>query len=176
MGQGSVQEVPKLADPYASLPRLGAWEIRRKARCFTERTAVAVDGFAIRHSTMMSDPAFVALGAMFEAMEMSGTLPKQTELVMVALLPKPAGGFRPIGLYPAVYRPWGRCRRDLAVSWERSNDRHYYAAGQHTGAGDVIWRQAMLSEAGVQQGLCCASVLWDMAKFYESFRHEQLLQ
>ena len=174
-GEAEPKELPVCADPHPALPRLGAWELRRNAQRFSGRTAVSVDGFAMRHFALLSDPALEVLAVLLEAVEKAGHLPRQVELVMIALLPKASGGWRPIGLFPGIYRLWGRCRRPWAVAWERAHDRHYYAAGQHTGAGDVVWRQAVLSEAGVQQGFCSASVLWDMAKFYESFRHDWLL-
>ena len=96
-------------------------------------------------------------------------MPRQIERVLVALLPKASGGFRPIGLFPSLYRLWGRVRRPMAARWEQSHSRDYFAAGQYAGATDVVWRQAVLSEAGALSGQVAFSVLWDMSNIYECF-------
>ena len=123
----------------------------------------------MKRSQHLSDEALHILAILFEAMELSACLPRQIEKVLIALLPKSSGGFRPIGLFPAVYRLWGRSRRRLAKEWELAHYRSYFVAGQHAGATDVVWRQSVRAEAGTLQGECAASVLWDMSKFYESF-------
>eukprot|EP00959_Pyramimonas_sp_CCMP1952_P019670 415806-Pyramimonas_sp.AAC.1 len=85
-------------------------------------------------------------------MEATGSLPVQLSWVLVALLAKPCGGFRPIGIVPSWYRVWGRCRRFEALRWEIQHSRPYWAAGAHRGAGDVVWRQAFRAESGTVRG------------------------
>eukprot|EP00959_Pyramimonas_sp_CCMP1952_P146126 3059578-Pyramimonas_sp.AAC.1 len=84
---------------------------------------------------------------------------------MVALLPKPAGGWRPIGLFSSAYRLWGRMRRPYAVQWEARLNKSHLSAGAFTGAGDVVWKQAVRSEHATsredKKGVAC-SVLWDL--------------
>ncbi len=123
----------------------------------------------MRHFQLLSKESLEVLAAIYEGMELSGRMPRQIELVLIALLPKGSGGYRPIGLFPAAYRLWGRCRRPLAAKWELDNERPYFAAGRHAGATDVVWRSSVRGECGVLQDEGSAAILWDMAKFYESF-------
>ena len=53
-------------------------------------------------------------------------------LVLIALLPKLEGGFRPIGLVPFLPQPWMRARRRMANAWEETQQRHYLYAGGGT--------------------------------------------
>eukprot|EP00959_Pyramimonas_sp_CCMP1952_P297964 6233031-Pyramimonas_sp.AAC.1 len=67
-------------------------------------------------------------------MECVGDLPEQISAVLLALLPKPSGGYRPIGVFCSWYRVWGRCRRSHALAWEQQHPRRYWAAGEHMGS------------------------------------------
>eukprot|EP00959_Pyramimonas_sp_CCMP1952_P022878 480700-Pyramimonas_sp.AAC.1 len=84
---------------------------------------------------------------------------------MVALLPKPAGGWRPIGLFSSAYRLSGRMTRPCAVQWEARFNKSYLSAGVFTGVGDAVWRQAVRSEHATsrkdKKGVAC-SVLWGL--------------
>eukprot|EP00959_Pyramimonas_sp_CCMP1952_P338173 7081983-Pyramimonas_sp.AAC.1 len=84
----------------------------------------------------------------FALIESLGVLPPQISVALLALLPKPSGGYRPIGVFCSWYRVWGRLRRPMALHWEQQHPRRYWAAGRHRGAADVVWRQSVQSEAG----------------------------
>eukprot|EP00959_Pyramimonas_sp_CCMP1952_P313899 6571140-Pyramimonas_sp.AAC.1 len=62
-------------------------------------SAVAYDGFNCRHYQYLCDDALDALAMLFEVMEAFGELPGQISAVLLALLSKPTGGCRPIGLF-----------------------------------------------------------------------------
>ena len=54
--------------------------------------------------------------------------------MVIVLLPKPDGGFRPIGLLPLLPRVWMRSRGLLIRQRERASDKPYLYAGQAKGA------------------------------------------
>ena len=60
------------------------------------------------------------------------------QFVAVALIPKPKGGNKPIGVHPAVERLWAKSRSELAVQWQRGQKRDYFACSEGTGAEDVV--------------------------------------
>ena len=64
--------------------------------------------------------------------EAVGEWPVVIELVILCVLPKPEGGFRPIGLLPILPRMWMRSRRNATLKWERRNDRSCLHAGEGT--------------------------------------------
>eukprot|EP00959_Pyramimonas_sp_CCMP1952_P119925 2507437-Pyramimonas_sp.AAC.1 len=63
-------------------------------------------------------------------------LPAQLDATGLALLGKPIGGSRPIGIFMGPYRLWGKARRCLAGSWEGARSRPHFAAGKYQGASD----------------------------------------
>eukprot|EP00959_Pyramimonas_sp_CCMP1952_P315229 6597903-Pyramimonas_sp.AAC.1 len=78
------------------------------------------------------------------------TLPEQLRLVVLAMLPGPLGGLRPMGSFASSCRLWGQCRRRDALMWEENNKHVMFAANGFKSASDVVWRQTAASEAAVQ--------------------------
>jgi len=112
----------------------------------------------------------------FARAERTGNWPEAVELVIIVLLPKSDGGFRPIGLIPWLPRIWMRARRDVATSWERQHDRPFIYAGPAKGADVAAWKQAARAEHAVKSNLVYGIVLLDLVKAFERIRHAYLLQ
>eukprot|EP00959_Pyramimonas_sp_CCMP1952_P336702 7050451-Pyramimonas_sp.AAC.1 len=70
-------------------------------------------------------------------MESTTLVSSQARTLLAPLLEKPAGGWRPIGLFSSFYRLWGKLRRPHAARWEYGRSRSYLAAGKSAGAADV---------------------------------------
>ncbi len=158
-----------------ALPRLTPAQLRDSSSSFSRATASTYDGFHPRHFGLLSDAALAALGAILEAVELLGAWPSQVDLVVMPLLPKPKGGYRPIGLLAGIYRLWSKARRAVADDWEAQHQRPYFAASAGYGPLDAVWRQAVRQEAGVAQGCEAAAVMEDMASFYELMSRGRLM-
>ncbi len=65
-------------------------------------------------------------------------------------------------------------RRDEVRRWEAANDRAYMAAGKGRGPQDAVWRQAARAEAAVVSRRQAATLLWDLASFFETIRRVPL--
>ena len=78
--------------------------------------------------------------------ERTGVWPEGVALVLIALLPKTDGGFRPIGLMPGPPRVWMRARRNVARKWESRNTRPWLYAGKGMGANVAAWKQSFAAE------------------------------
>ena len=50
-------------------------------------------------------------------------MPTDIQAVEIALLPKPKGGHRPIGIYPSLERLHGKARQDDIKDWMASKER-----------------------------------------------------
>ena len=157
------------------LPALTPRDLRKASQAFPVKTAGAPDGYHVRHFGLLSDGALEALAELIGLVEDLGVWPDQVAQLVVAMLEKPAGGFRPIGLFPALYRLWMKARVGLCRKWESTHDLPCFAMGKGRSATDTVWRQAVLSEAAVGKGDQAAVVLWDLVKFYESISHARLL-
>ena len=52
-----------------------------------------------------------------DLLDMIGSFSGTTAHLMVKMLPKATGGFRPIGLFPALIRVWGKARQPALRAW-----------------------------------------------------------
>ena len=98
------------------------------------------------------------------------------DMVVICLLPKPEGGFRPIGLLPWLARVWMKIRRNVVTEWERNNVRDYLYAGKAKGADVAVWRQAARAEMANVHTVPYAQALLDMVKCFDRVAHDIILR
>lgn len=72
---------------------------------------MTADGSHVRHFAFMLDQCLPALSLPFPFVERLGRMPSQLSFVVTALLEKPQGGYRPIGVFVGRYRLWMKFRR-----------------------------------------------------------------
>ena len=91
----------------------------------------------------------------------------------IALLPKLAGGTRPVGWFQSILRVWVRSRASLHKTWELNNAFQYgFAAQKHNTAVDVVWRQAFLAETAKNDSQFYVALLWDLHKCFDMVDHK----
>ena len=118
-----------------------------------------------------------ALVLVLLAVEAAGKWPNSVGLVIVCLLSKPDGGWRPIGLMPTLVRLWMRARLDVARAWQLANERPFFYASAGKGAIPAAWKQAAWAElAATARGLHYATVLLDLVKAFERIPNWFLIQ
>ncbi len=157
------------------LPIMTPHHLREAAKTFKWKTAVTYDGFHPRALAALSDGALQTLALILQAVEVSGRWPRQLRLVVTALLPKPKGGFRPIGILPAAYRLWAKARRGLADQWEAEHARPFFSSAKGNGPIDTLWRMAARQEEGTAGDDQAAIVAEDLAAFFETIDRERLM-
>ncbi len=156
-------------DDDTELPAMDAAHLRATANTFAAGTSTTYDGLHPRHIGRLSDGALDTLGIILAAVERSGAWPRQISLIVATLLPKPAGGFRPIGLAPAVYRLWSKARRTTTDEWERRHTRPFFAACSGNGPIDTLWRMAARQEASVACDEVAATISEDFHAFFRTY-------
>ena len=132
-----------------TLPAPSVARMRAVSRSFAVATSYGKDGLHPRHIAMLSDEGIQGFIDIFMAAERLWRLPKALEFIPFALLLRPDGGDRPIGLFAAALRVWMRHRREVARDWERSNSRPFFYGGEGKSAVDCAWAQ---SGGGTRQG------------------------
>ncbi len=143
--------LPRLAWPQAldahTLPRPTVVQLRAALQTFPPGTALAWDALHPRAMQRLSDTRLGELIDLLMDAERTGEWPSEIGIVSIVLLPKPDGGWRPIGLFPAVVRIWMRMRREQAQQWEHANSRDFLYAGKGRGAQVAAWQHAQRAEA-----------------------------
>ena len=157
------------------LPALLPEALRAAAGSFPPETGLGVDNIAPRALLRLSDESLEALAALLTQIEKLGYWPPALDMVLIVLLAKADGGFRPIGLFPTVIRVWMRARTCQARAWEAANASKELYGGVGMGAQRAAWVEAFSAEAAVLQQEEHAQALLDLTKAFEMVDHQKLL-
>ena len=145
-------------------------------KTFPAGTGLGWDRLHPRALLRCSREAITALLRLFILAELLGEWPTAIGVVIIALLPKPDGGRRPIGLFPSLVRLWMRIRLPVAQAWQRDHERPYFYAGPAKGADVAAWKQAARAELSSTLPLDYAIVLLDLVKAFERVPHDWLVR
>ncbi len=149
------------------LPQPTHVELRAAAATFPPWTGTSSELLTPRHYTWLSDLLLSRIGAFLGLLESWGLWPQQLMEALICLIPKPAGGRRPIGLLASLVRLWERVRRPYVVDWRVKVHREYNWMARGRGAARAVWAQTVVEEAARQRGLASAAVLIDLVKAFE---------
>ena len=139
-------------------------------------TGLGADNIAPRAFARLSSQALVALAALFMAFEAQGKWCEVLNLVLIVLLPKSSGGFRPIGLFPTVIRIWMRARYGLARAWQATHSLPVTFGGVGGSAPYAAWQAAMTAECAALDHLDHVQALIDLVKAFETVPHHILVR
>ena len=143
---------------------------------FSSSTGLGWDKMHPRAWLRLGDAALRSLLHLFVLVESCGKWPEAIGHVLVVLLAKASGGFRPIGLFPSVVRVWMRIRLADAVVWQSVRERPWLYASSGKGADVAAWKQAARSEQAAARGWVYAAVLLDLVKAFERVPHDVLVR
>ena len=120
------------------------------------------------HFAWLSDDLLQELCRFYEVAEELGCWPqKKISTSLVHLIPKAAGGRRPIGLLPSLVRLWERARKPVMREWQQACKRTYNWMERGKGSERSVWAQALYEEAATAAGNATASVFLDLVKAFE---------
>ena len=157
------------------LPLIEPDDLRAASLSFAIKTAMDPGGFHPRHIAMLHDDGLRVLALIMATCERNGRQPSHLARVIVALLEKVTGGYRPIGIFSTLYRVHVRARKSFFDKVEIDLDRPYYAAGKQRSAIDTVWRTAVDAEAATASKGHAGGVLTDFKKYYEHFNHRLMV-
>ena len=153
------------------LPRPTLSEVRKAIRSFSMFTAVGHDEWEPWTWRHLSDGAIEALIDIGLAMENMMVHPRQCKLNILKLLPKPAGGYKIIGILPTLLRMWCRIRREFIRCWQITNARSYFWGDAGRGSEKAVWWESLANESCVLKGRQAVTVLLDLFKCVERVLH-----
>ena len=168
---------PDLAEADAeTLEPLTAADILRAAKSFPAGTGVGADAISPRALARLPPTLLQELASLLMLAEDTGDWSTAISLVLIVLLPKEGGGYRPIGLFPTLIRVWMRARAAVARDWEEltASPGQYGAKGM--GAQRAAWTAAFSAETAMSSGNDHAAVLLDLVKAFEMINHSDLVR
>ena len=166
--EGSQYVEPAFQMEEAALADLLPAALVTAASTFPLGTGLGCDNIAPRAFARLSAGALLALSALFLAFERQGAWCTAVNLVLIVLLPKPDGGFRPIGLFPTVIRLWMRARISLARAWESAHRLPCIFGGVGSSARAAAWQAAFLAESAALSARARSQALLDLVKAFET--------
>jgi len=172
---GHDYQLPWPDEVAAALPALDLDKLTGAILSFPAKTGLGWDKMHPRAWLRLGPAALASLLHLLTLVELLGRWPAQVGHVMVVLLAKAAGGFRPIGLFPSVIRVWMRVRLADAVIWQSLHERPWLYASAGKGADVAAWRQAARSEQAAARGWHYGAALLDMVKAFERVPHDILV-
>ena len=96
-------------------------------------------------------------------------------MVNVAVVPKPAGGERPISLPASSVRLWERCRKTHLTDWRSERACFWDYAVRASSALRSVLTANIADETARTMGAEAATMCWDIDKFYDSIDLERYL-
>ena len=156
-------------DMGEGLPELIVEELLEASGTFPTETGLGWDQWHPRVTQRLAYSTMLLLVTIILECERTGVWPAGIALVLIALLPKPDGGYRPIGLLPSPPRLWMRARRRAARRWEERNSRDWLYAGKGKGANVAAWKQAFFAElaATMKHSVEYIQTLLDLVKAFD---------
>jgi len=164
-------------DPVGTeaLQPLLPWALRQSSLTFPIGTGCGADNISPRAFARLSGELITTLCVILTALELLGDWPTFLNLVVIVLLPKPDGGRRPIGLFPAVIRLWARARAQAARAWEAMHAMPGVYGGAGMGAQRAAWQAGFKAENAALAKKDFAHSLLDLVKAFERVPHGHLI-
>ena len=95
--------------------------------------------------------------------------------VLVALMPKPTGGQRPIALTAMLFRVWSRARLSAISSWQSGAAKFWDAAIKGSSALQAGLVRLLRAESSTAIGHTVGTCLWGMEKFYDGLEFNHVI-
>ena len=157
-------------DQSSDLAPITAKQIKAAALTFSYNTAVGEDGLHPRAVAFLSDAVVDRYAQVLNTAEADGVWPALVTTNLIHLIPKAAGGMRPIGVMATLVRLYERVRRSAVAQWRASHCEEYDFMTGGRSSVDAVWCQSVRDEAVTQKGQVAASALLDLIKAFESVR------
>jgi hypothetical protein len=164
-------EAPAFNIDEAPLQALLPDAICPAAASFPIGTGLGADNISPRAFMRLSRSAIIAFATLLMAFEKKGGWCQILNLILIVLLPKATGGFRPIGLFPTVIRLWMRARYGLARAWQATHSLPVTFGGAGKSAQYAAWQAAFTAECAALMHLDHIQALLDLVKAFETVPH-----
>ena len=109
----------------AELPTITGADLATAAGRFKKTTAMGCDSFRPQWFSWLSGELLDLYARLLMVIESFGCWPLIVRVLLIAQIPKPDGGRRPIGLLPTLVRIWEKLRKPIMASWRTTGVKSY---------------------------------------------------
>ena len=124
------------------------------------------DHQVLRHWAFLPNEGLRCLLLILGGME-SGSMPIQSLMVYVGLLPKPAGGERPIGLTAMLYRLLMKLKKSMLADWDEKLSGFWDDAVKGSSPLRAAILRSLRVEVAKILGYEAVGLLWDISSFFD---------
>ena len=172
---GECREPCSWPEDMGTLRPIKVRDLLDAANSFSEDIGLGWDRLHPRALNRLPEHLLERLCGLLMKAEEEGDWTEAVGLVIIALLPKSDGGWRPIGLLPTIIRVWARTRRAEGDEWEGNHNREFLYGGKQTGAQVAAWKHALRAEVAGAAGLSFAAVMTVLEKAFDRVTHARLV-
>ena len=173
--ESASQRLSKAHAEAEPLPKHSIRELRRVLAGWSAKAGLGIDLWVLKLWATLPDNALRMLLLIIQLIE-GGAFPMQILLVLIALIPKPKGGERPIALTAMLYRLVIKLRRPIIGHWEDKEHGFWDAAIKGSSCLRAALARALRMEAAVAVGFIAIGGLWDIAAFFDSIQVDDLIE
>lgn len=148
--------------------------LRKIVKAKKKRSATGPDGVSRHDLVNLPDTGINAIVGMFKCIEEAGQWPKQLQVGIVKSLDKNKGangvdGFRPITIYPLLYRAWSSFRAKQALKVLATVVPNSVRGGLPSRQSKTIWYEvSQLIESAHHSGTALAGVVLDIRRAFNA--------
>ena len=148
--------------------------LRKIVKAKKKRSATGPDGVSRHDLVNLPDTGVSAIVEMFKCIEAAGQWPKQLQVGIVKSLDKNKGangvdGFRPITIYPLLYRAWSSFRAKQALKVLATVVPNSVRGGLPSRQSKTIWYEvSQLLESAHHSGTALAGVVLDIRRAFNA--------
>ena len=173
---GILNEAKSIAAKAEIMEDINVKSVRDAATHYPDKKAKGVDSWSTAFLRVLPDEMLQGFADSLNASQLNLVWPIQLLLNLVSLLPKQQGGERPIAKTPILYRLWNVIRAGGVKCWSNNvvGDFDFAASGRSalfSGAS-----RCLANELATLSGQQVASLLWDLAKFFDTIPPEEVVR
>ncbi len=151
-------------------------QLRRIAKRLDVNRGIGLDFWTPSELQMLEDRHFDQLAEIINRCERQLAPPLQALLSLIALLPKPMGGDRPVCLASMFYILWSAARNPDVEPFEKGFVQFWDNAIKGSSALRATLERKLYDELHILEGDVAFGMYWDIEKFYDSIRLVLLIQ
>jgi hypothetical protein len=173
--QAAWEDLKQAARKQEPFPPVSNGQLKATLKKAPTWKGLGCDQWQLRLWASLPPEAMDMLKSIVNGIEQSLLWPLQCLLTYIALIDKPDGGERPIGLTASLYKLVLNLRTTQFCEWEDGYVEFWDSAVKGSSPLQAAISRALSAEVATWVGLQSAGIYWDMTKFFDSILISKLI-